>query len=152
MITARAVEKHVTSIFGKLNLEPTDEDHRRVLAVLTFLRSRRTRARKRTWRWSKGEESGSSSSSRIRVEELGAVGAVQDPVVAARLSGIRCAVVISPSRTTGRSTIDPTARIAAWGGLITAEKLVMPYIPRFETVNVPPESSGGDRSLAHPLR
>ena len=25
--------------FGKLNLEPTDEDHRRVLAVLTFLRS-----------------------------------------------------------------------------------------------------------------
>jgi DNA-binding NarL/FixJ family response regulator len=39
VITARAVEKHVTSIFGKLNLEPTDEDHRRVLAVLTFLRS-----------------------------------------------------------------------------------------------------------------
>ena len=38
VITARAVEKHVTSIFGKLNLEPTDEDHRRVLAVLTFLR------------------------------------------------------------------------------------------------------------------
>jgi DNA-binding NarL/FixJ family response regulator len=39
VITARAVEKHVTSIFGKLNLEPTDEDHRRVLAVLTFLRA-----------------------------------------------------------------------------------------------------------------
>jgi DNA-binding NarL/FixJ family response regulator len=39
VITARAVEKHVTSIFGKLNLAPTDEDHRRVLAVLTFLRS-----------------------------------------------------------------------------------------------------------------
>jgi DNA-binding NarL/FixJ family response regulator len=39
VITARAVEKHVTSIFGTLNLEPTDEDHRRVLAVLTFLRS-----------------------------------------------------------------------------------------------------------------
>jgi DNA-binding NarL/FixJ family response regulator len=39
VITPRAVEKHVTSIFGKLNLEPTDEDHRRVLAVLTFLRS-----------------------------------------------------------------------------------------------------------------
>jgi DNA-binding NarL/FixJ family response regulator len=39
VITARAVEKHVTSIFGKLSLEPTDEDHRRVLAVLTFLRA-----------------------------------------------------------------------------------------------------------------
>jgi DNA-binding NarL/FixJ family response regulator len=39
VITERAVEKHVTSIFGKLGLEPTVEDHRRVLAVLTFLRS-----------------------------------------------------------------------------------------------------------------
>jgi DNA-binding NarL/FixJ family response regulator len=39
VITERAVEKHVTSIFGKLDLPPTPEDHRRVLAVLTFLRS-----------------------------------------------------------------------------------------------------------------
>jgi DNA-binding NarL/FixJ family response regulator len=39
LITDRAVEKHVTSIFSKLGLEPTAEDHRRVLAVLTFLRS-----------------------------------------------------------------------------------------------------------------
>jgi DNA-binding NarL/FixJ family response regulator len=39
VITERAVEKHVTSIFGKLGLAPTPEDHRRVLAVLTFLRS-----------------------------------------------------------------------------------------------------------------
>jgi DNA-binding NarL/FixJ family response regulator len=39
VITGRAVEKHVTSIFGKLGLEPAAEDHRRVLAVLTFLRS-----------------------------------------------------------------------------------------------------------------
>jgi len=39
VITDRAVEKHVTSIFGKLGLEPTAEDHRRVLAVLTFIRS-----------------------------------------------------------------------------------------------------------------
>ena len=37
--TVPAIERHITSIFGKLNLEPTDEDHRRVLAVLTFLRS-----------------------------------------------------------------------------------------------------------------
>ena len=38
-ITPRAVEKHVTSIFGKLRLPPAAEDHRRVLAVLAFLRA-----------------------------------------------------------------------------------------------------------------
>jgi DNA-binding NarL/FixJ family response regulator len=37
VITERAVEKHVTSIFGKLGLSPTAEDHRRVLAVLRYL-------------------------------------------------------------------------------------------------------------------
>jgi DNA-binding NarL/FixJ family response regulator len=37
VITERAVEKHVTSIFGKLNLSATAEDHRRVLAVLAYL-------------------------------------------------------------------------------------------------------------------
>jgi DNA-binding NarL/FixJ family response regulator len=39
VLTERAVEKHVTSIFGKLGLTPAREDHRRVLAVLSFLRS-----------------------------------------------------------------------------------------------------------------
>jgi DNA-binding NarL/FixJ family response regulator len=39
VITERAVEKHVTSIFGKLGLSPAADDHRRVLAVLTYLRS-----------------------------------------------------------------------------------------------------------------
>jgi DNA-binding NarL/FixJ family response regulator len=38
-VTERAVEKHVTSIFSKLDLTPTAEDHRRVLAVLAYLRS-----------------------------------------------------------------------------------------------------------------
>jgi DNA-binding NarL/FixJ family response regulator len=38
VVTERAVEKHVTSIFGKLRLPHTSEDHRRVLAVLTYLR------------------------------------------------------------------------------------------------------------------
>ena len=38
-ITPRAVEKHITSIFGKLRLAPASEDHRRVLAVLAFLRA-----------------------------------------------------------------------------------------------------------------
>jgi DNA-binding NarL/FixJ family response regulator len=37
-ITERAVEKHVTSIFGKLRLPADAADHRRVLAVLAFLR------------------------------------------------------------------------------------------------------------------
>ena len=39
VLTERAVEKHVTSIFDKLGLTPAAEDHRRVLAVLSFLRS-----------------------------------------------------------------------------------------------------------------
>jgi DNA-binding NarL/FixJ family response regulator len=39
VVTERAVEKHVTSIFSKLNLTPTVEDHRRVLAVLAYMRS-----------------------------------------------------------------------------------------------------------------
>jgi DNA-binding NarL/FixJ family response regulator len=39
VVTDRAVEKHVTNIFGKLRLPATAEDHRRVLAVLAFLRS-----------------------------------------------------------------------------------------------------------------
>jgi DNA-binding NarL/FixJ family response regulator len=38
VVTLRAVEKHVTSIFGKLRLPADDADHRRVLAVLTYLR------------------------------------------------------------------------------------------------------------------
>ncbi len=39
VVTERAVEKHVTSIFSKLDLPRAVEDHRRVLAVLAFLRS-----------------------------------------------------------------------------------------------------------------
>ncbi len=39
VISERAVEKHVTSIFGKLGLPPAEDNHRRVLAVLTFLRA-----------------------------------------------------------------------------------------------------------------
>ena len=39
VVTDRAVEKHVTGIFGKLGLPATAEDHRRVLAVLAYLNS-----------------------------------------------------------------------------------------------------------------
>ena len=40
-VTEAAVEKHVRSIFQKLGLGPTTQEHRRVLAVLTFIRSSR---------------------------------------------------------------------------------------------------------------
>jgi len=39
VVTERAVEKHVTSIFSKLDLTPAAEDHRRVLAVLTYVKA-----------------------------------------------------------------------------------------------------------------
>ena len=37
VITGGAVEKHVRNVFLKLGLPPTDQQHRRVLAVLTYL-------------------------------------------------------------------------------------------------------------------
>jgi DNA-binding NarL/FixJ family response regulator len=39
VITESAVEKHVSRIFEKLDLSPSDTDHRRVLAVLAYLRA-----------------------------------------------------------------------------------------------------------------
>jgi DNA-binding NarL/FixJ family response regulator len=37
VVTPGAVEKHISNIFTKLGLPASDADHRRVLAVLTFL-------------------------------------------------------------------------------------------------------------------
>jgi len=39
-VTEGTVEKHVRSVLAKLNLPETDDDHRRVLAVVTFLEAR----------------------------------------------------------------------------------------------------------------
>jgi DNA-binding NarL/FixJ family response regulator len=39
VVTPGAIEKHISNIFGKLGLAATDDDHRRVLAVLTYLRA-----------------------------------------------------------------------------------------------------------------
>ncbi|MGH9252047.1 MAG: response regulator transcription factor, partial [Acidimicrobiales bacterium] len=39
VVTDGAVEKHISSIFTKLDLPPSDDDHRRVLAVLAWLKA-----------------------------------------------------------------------------------------------------------------
>jgi DNA-binding NarL/FixJ family response regulator len=38
IVTVAAVERHVTNIFAKLGLRTAPEDHRRVLAVLEYLK------------------------------------------------------------------------------------------------------------------
>ena len=43
VISPGAVEKHVGNVFTKLGLPPSDSDHRRVLAVLAWLRAQPTR-------------------------------------------------------------------------------------------------------------
>jgi DNA-binding NarL/FixJ family response regulator len=43
VVTPHAVEKHVTSIFTKLGVATGVEDHRRVLAVLQFVRGESAR-------------------------------------------------------------------------------------------------------------
>ncbi len=39
VVTERAIEKHVTNIFSKLDLAVAPDSHRRVLAVLAYLRA-----------------------------------------------------------------------------------------------------------------
>jgi DNA-binding NarL/FixJ family response regulator len=37
VVTERAIAKHTSTIFTKLDLQPSDDDNRRVLAVLAYL-------------------------------------------------------------------------------------------------------------------
>jgi DNA-binding NarL/FixJ family response regulator len=41
VVTEGAVEKHISNIFAKLSLPPSETDHRRVLAVLAYLQGQR---------------------------------------------------------------------------------------------------------------
>ena len=38
IVSDKAVEKHIGNIFAKLDLPPTEDDHRRVLAVLRWVK------------------------------------------------------------------------------------------------------------------
>jgi DNA-binding NarL/FixJ family response regulator len=40
VVSVPAVEKHITRIFDKLEIDAVEEEHRRVHAVLTYLRQR----------------------------------------------------------------------------------------------------------------
>ena len=71
VVTERAVEKHVSSIFAKLRLPPAEGDHRRVLAVLRYLEaapsSRRSgAARARACRGTRAGGRGRPAPSRAR--------------------------------------------------------------------------------------
>jgi DNA-binding NarL/FixJ family response regulator len=44
VVTVPAIERHVTNILGKLEVQPSPDDHRRVLAVLEFLHAARRHA------------------------------------------------------------------------------------------------------------
>jgi DNA-binding NarL/FixJ family response regulator len=37
VVTEGAIEKHISNVFSKLGLEPAEQDHRRVLAVLRYI-------------------------------------------------------------------------------------------------------------------
>jgi hypothetical protein len=39
VVTEAAVAKHIGSLLAKLDLPPAEDDHRRVLAVLAYLRA-----------------------------------------------------------------------------------------------------------------
>src|SRR5262245_38441302 len=61
---------------------------------------------------------------------------------------IKVATSTSSPTTIGRFPAVPTARMVACGGLITASKLWMPYMPRLEMEVVPPwYSCGASRRL-----
>ena len=66
VVTERAVEKHVTSIFTKLDLTPAAEDHRRVLAVLRYLQSPDSCHGCRSWRCSRCSRARSPSTPTAR--------------------------------------------------------------------------------------
>jgi|GEM_PF-4626559 len=40
VLATKTIETYISSIFGKLVVEPTPTDHRRVLAVLAYLQAR----------------------------------------------------------------------------------------------------------------
>ena len=86
---------------------------------------------------------GVSSNSRIRARNWAASAPYRIRWSHTSVSVIVWRTTIAPSRTTARGSSTPTDRIAACGGLTIAVKLRTPNMPRFDTVKVPPPSSGG---------
>src|SRR3954468_14155652 len=97
-------------------------------------------------------DSGCSSSSRTRARNCAPSAPYRMRWSQTSVAGIMSrATILPPSSTTAFFLRAPTASSAACGGLITALKRSIPYMPRFETVNVPPDSSGGVILLSRTL-
>ena len=135
VISEGAAEKHITSILGKLDLPDTENDHRRVLAVLAYLDaggltptpSRPSRATRRPRRAPQAGPSGSTT--RTTVGPPGGLVSASDPSSACARSRSPASpppgAVVAPPTPSSRTSIDERPRIAADSDLAARRPAVL---------------------------